>query len=235
MTSNCGRPFNWRAALITLPIVLLLLGLGTWQLQRLQWKEGLLAEIAAQQQQPALTMLQHEVADNLNYRRAELTGLLDRGAGYRLWPRTYEGRGGYHWLVPMVVATAAGPTAKPDGLLLLVNLGWLPDDAPPPSTAGSDVEVLTGTLRRPDPGNSFTPANPATGNTIYRVDLEEISADLGAPVFPYVLYADKIGNQPPLGGQITLSLPNNHRRYAITWFVLAGAVLVIYALATRRR
>lgn len=233
------KKFNIWAALITLPILLLLLGLGLWQVQRAEWKAGLLAEIAARQNAPVLTMLRPEPSEDLNYRRAVLTGLIDRGAGYKLWPRTHEGQAGFHWLVPMVVATADGVAAKPDGLLVLVNLGWLPDDAKdgaglPASSRGSEVEVISGTLRRPDGGNAFTPPNPANGNSLYVVDLAQISEQLGAPVFPYVFYADKMGDQPPIGGQAVLSLPNNHRQYAITWFVLAAAVVVIFVLAVRR-
>lgn len=229
------HPFNWRAAIITLPVVALLLGLGVWQLQRLAWKEGLIAHIAAQQAAPPLAMLSDEgAAADLDYRRAVLSGLVDRGAAFKLWPRTHDGESGYHWLVPMVVATSSGPTGKPDGILVMVDYGWVPQDYTPATTSVGDVETISGTLRAPAAPNGFTPSNPETGAVIHWVDLPTIAARLGAPVFPYVLEADKMGDRPPIGGQTVLSLPNNHLEYAITWFVLAACVLVIAWLATRR-
>lgn len=230
-----SRAIKWRAILITLPIVALLLGLGTWQLQRLQWKESLLAEVAAKQNAEPVVMLTEELgASDLSYRRAILSGLVDRGAAYKLWPRTHEGKSGYHWLVPMVVATANGNTDKPGGILLLVDLGWVPQDYVAHTTAVGDVETISGTLRLPTPPNDFTPPNPDGGNVIYSVDTAAIAAQLEAPVFPYVLEADKTGDQPPIGGQTVTSLPNNHLQYAITWFLLAACVVVIAWLAVRR-
>ena len=37
----------------------------------------------------------------------------------------------------------------------------------------------------------------------------------------------------PEGGQTRLELPNNHLQYAITWFLLAGALVVIYLVYVR--
>lgn len=217
-----------------LPVIALLLGLGVWQLQRLHWKEGLLQDIAARQAaEPVVMLTAANSKEDLNYRRAILSGLVDRGAAYKVWPRTHDGASGYDWLVPMVVATANGATDKPNGMLVMVNLGWVPQDYVPPSTAVGDVETISGTLRLPEVPNAFTPANPDKGNIIYVIDTTAIGAQLGAPVFPYVLDADKMGDVPPIGRQMVVSLPNNHLQYAITWFVLAACAAVVMFLMGR--
>lgn len=229
--------FNWRAALIALPVVVLLLGLGVWQLQRLAWKENLLAEMAAQQNAPPVTMLRHDDAA-MEYKRAVLSGLIDRGAAFKLWPRTHDGKAGYHWIVPMVVASAEW-NDKPAGILIMVDLGWVPEDYAPPSTTVGEVESVSGILRAPEKPNQFVPPNPESGNVIHWIDLSSIAERLGAPVYPFVLEADKTGENPPIGredgGEFGASLPNNHLQYAITWFVLAGIAVVIFVLASRQK
>ena len=51
------RPQFW-PTVVTVPIVLLCLGLGAWQIKRLFWKEGLIAERAAAVAAPAVPVPQ---------------------------------------------------------------------------------------------------------------------------------------------------------------------------------
>jgi surfeit locus 1 family protein len=219
---------NIFAALLALAILATLLGLGLWQVQRLTWKENLLASMAARQNQAPLETLPPASDDN-DYKRVVLTGLLDRAAAFALGPRTLEGKNGNHWLVPMVMTDRTG-----EGVIVLVNLGWVPVDYQPPVTATAQVETLSGLLRHAPAPNMFTPANPATGRLLFWVDAPALSMRLGAPVYPYVLYADKMGDTPPVGGVASVSLPNNHLSYAITWFLLALIWVVMCGLAVRR-
>lgn len=222
--------FSWGASLITAAAFVLLVGLGLWQLQRLEWKQSILTDISTAQDRAPLRALPDDIT-KLDYQRVELTGLLDRAAALKLGLRTYQGKSGYHWVVPMIVAA----DTPGQGHVVLVNLGWVPQDYVPPDNASSNIETITGVLRAPQQPGWMAPTNPATGPVIHWIDLSSISDRLDTPIYPYVLEADKSGDNPPIGGQALASLPNNHLQYAITWFVLAGCVLVIFFLASRNK
>ena len=58
----------------------------------------------------------------------------------------------------------------------------------------------------------------------------------GVSVLPFYIDAGPASNPGgyPLGGQTNTELPNNHLQYAITWYSLAGVLVVIYLLMLRR-
>ncbi len=221
--------FSWRKTIITALVVATLLGLGMWQLQRLQWKTDLLAAITDRQIAPPITTLPKEGTD-LNFRRVTLTGFIDRSAGFRLQSRVYDGKAGQEYIVPMVI-----PTGSKTGTVVLLNLGWVPSEWKPMARAAGGIETVSGTLYAPARPSRFTPDNPPTGDTLYWIDTAGSSIRLQAPVSPHVLYLDRLGDAPPIGGQLHIDLPNNHLQYAITWFLLAGIVMVMYVMASRTK
>jgi surfeit locus 1 family protein len=218
--------------LIALPLLLTLLGLGTWQVQRLQWKQALIDERDAALAQPPLTLTSSTSPGALRFRRAEATGTFLHERELHLGPRVHDGKAGLHALTPLRLA---------DGGLLLVNRGWVPEAARDPGTrpdgqVGGEVTV-TGVVMAYGPPNAFTPDNDATANTWYTIDLDAMSRAVGAPLLPVVLAADAtpVPGGLPVGGQGRPELRNQHLQYAITWYALAVALVVIYVLFHRRR
>jgi len=226
MSSN-RRKFPLWATILTVIGVTILCGLGTWQVQRLHWKQGLLADIEQAYQVDATKHLigsddimaaWHE--DRLALRGTAIGRFLKKS--FKLGPRTLNGKQGYHLYSPLLLL---------DGGTLLVNRGWIPADAnmPPPPNG---TQRVTGILRKPDIANEFTPLNRPVDNEWYVIDFAQIASEKNlANLAPYVLYVEgtDTGTLPVPVGQKP-ELFNNHKSYAIFWFMMAGLMVVFYVL-----
>ena len=214
----------------------LLLGLGTWQLQRLHWKEGLIAQREAGLKAAPValpTTLDEAHALEFHPVRAEGQFRNDRELDLNLESKT--GEAGFHIVTPLMLA---------DGTALLVDRGFVPTElkAPETRTAGepSGAIAVTGLVRLPSAGKPswFTPDNDAGRNSWFYVDVAAMAQAAGAArVLPFYIDAGATPNPGgwPKGGQTLTDLPNNHLQYAITWYSLALALIVIYIRFARRR
>jgi surfeit locus 1 family protein len=213
-----------------------LLGLGTWQVERLFWKEELIAQRhAAVTAAPIDLPASLEAARLLEYHRMRVTGRLANDRELYLGATSPDGRAGYQVITPLRFA---------DGRSVLVNRGFIPQDrkAPESRTAGElEGEVtVTGLLRLPPLGKPhwFIPANNAERNYWLYVDVPAMAAAAHLDrVLPFYIDADATPNPGglPVGGQTPLDLPNDHLQYAFTWYALAAGLAVIYILFIRRR
>ena len=226
--------FRFWPSAISLVLFVTLLGLGTWQLHRLEWKDNLIAEIAARQLDAPLDISSQQTCDDsFSYRPASATGLFQHDHELFLHAISKEGAGGYHVLTPMQME---------DGRFLLVDRGFIPFDKREPASrqAGRIAGEVTvhGLLRYPDAPHWFQPANDPKQNDWYGFDLGAMAsaAQIGT-FFPCVLAADDAPNVGgwPEGGQTRLTLDNPHLGYTITWYSLALVLLVIYLLSSWQR
>jgi surfeit locus 1 family protein len=213
-----------------------LCGLGTWQVQRLHWKEGLIAERRAALALPpvSVTRLSGD-ASAQNLRRVTATGAFLHDRELHLVARTRDGNVGIEIVTPLALAS---------GGFLLVDRGWVPQDRADPATrqegqvAGPvTVEGVVGHAGRP---NFFTPDNEPQRNVWHFVDIAAMSKAAGiAPgeVVPYIFVAGETPNPGglPIGRAASADLPNPHLGYAITWFALAAALVAIYLMMTLTR
>ncbi|HYZ41610.1 MAG TPA: SURF1 family protein [Stellaceae bacterium] len=228
------RPLFW-PTLFTAPTLLLLLALGFWQIERLGWKENLIA-----QRQTAVAAAPVAVPQNLEEARGmEFRHVIDEGEFLNdkeiFIGATSEGGGlGYHVLTPL---------REPNGRVVFVNRGFIPSELRDPAkrAAGqlSGRVQVKGLLRLPPDGRPswFLPDNRPDLNYWFWVDIPEMSAaDKLERVAPFYIDADATPNPGgwPKGGVTRLTLPNDHLQYAITWFSLAVALVVIYVLYHRR-
>jgi len=228
------RPQFW-PTVITVPIVLLCLGLGAWQIQRLHWKEGLIAARAAAVAAPAIPVPPGDaVPDGLEFHHVTDTGVFLNDKEIFLGATSEGGENGYQVLTPL---------REPGGRIVFVNRGFIPSELKDRARrrAGEPVGPVKveGLLRLPPAGrpNWFLPDNRPDLNYWFWVDLPAMAAaDKLGPVAPFYIDADKTPNPGgwPRGGVTRLELPNNHLQYAITWFSLAVAMVVIYVLFHRR-
>lgn len=215
--------------------VALLCYLGVWQLQRLSWKENILAQIDAQYQQRSnedLLIDPSVLEQDFKYKRALLVGQWDYKNQIPLGPRTHNGKIGYHIITPFEVI---------DGGILLVNRGWVSQDWPLEMDSAQIPlpAFITGLIQRPPKPNMFTANNSPEKNQWVHLDIEDIKAahSLEEPVYQYVMLLESElpeGNindwPPPIVKATKPHLNNNHMQYAIFWFVMAGALIVIYVL-----
>jgi len=228
------RPQFW-PTVFTVPVALLCLGLGSWQVQRLFWKEGLIAERAAAVAASAVAAPQSAAgASGLEFHHVTDEGVLLNDKEIFLGATSEAGRNGYQVLTPL---------RQPDGRIVFVNRGFIPaelkDRAKRIAGEPSGPVRIEGLLRLPPKGrpNLFLPDNRPDLNYWFWVDLPAMAAaDKLDRIAPFYIDADAAPNPGgwPKGGVTRLALPNNHLQYAITWFSLAVALIVIYVLFHRR-
>jgi surfeit locus 1 family protein len=221
--------------LFTVPGVLILLGLGIWQIQRLHWKEGLIAQrdaaVAAAPIAPPQTLAEAR-ADEFHHVVAE--GVFQNDKELFLAASSDSGESGYQVVTPFSLA---------DGRTIFVNRGFIPlelkDRAKRAGGELSGTVRIAGLLRVPPASKPsfFLPDNRPDLNLWFWVDLPAMAQQAGiADPVPFYIDADNTPNPGgwPKGGITRLDLPNDHLQYAITWFSLAVALVVIYVLYHRR-
>jgi surfeit locus 1 family protein len=228
------RPLFW-PTVFSVPVLLLLLGLGSWQIERLFWKRELIAQRqAALAAAPATAPRSLEEARGLEFRHVTDEGVFVHGKEIFLGATSEAGRNGYQVLTPL---------QEPSGRIVFVNRGFIPAELKDPAkrSAGqiAGAVVVEGLLRLPPVKKPawFLPDNRADLNYWFWVDLPAMAlADRLDRVAPFYIDADTTPNPGgwPKGGVTRLQLPNDHLQYAITWFSLAVALIVVYFLFHRR-
>jgi surfeit locus 1 family protein len=222
---------------LMLAALAVLLGLGFWQLKRLQWKEGLIAQIEARSTASPITLEEAEAlareGRDPSYYRVKVDGRFHHAKELYLYAVS-DGRVGWHVITPLETA---------DGEMVLIDRGFVPDALRDPSTRATgqieNVVAVTGIVRAPDKQALFTPDNEPKANRWFWRDLSAMTRSMFPhgiiEVAPFFLEADKspVPGGWPEGGQTRLDIPSNHLQYAITWFLLAAALLVIYGLYLR--
>ncbi len=227
------QPTFW-PTVITAGAVLLAVGLGTWQVQRLFWKQGLIEQRQTKAKAPVLDGLPADFsAGRDEFRRVRVTGRYLNDKEIYLAARSHRGNAGFHIVTPFALA---------GGGHILVDRGWVPLSVKDPiaRAAGqiTGVTTVAGYLRATQKGGYFTPENTPGKNIWYSIDIPAVARATGLDdLKPYFIEADgtPIPGGFPVGGQTRLELPNNHLQYVVTWYSLAIAGLVIYILYHRRR
>lgn len=227
------RPLLW-PTLMTLPAVLGALALGTWQVQRLEWKNALITERQARRAAPPLAGLPASFDPALHeFRKVRVEGRFRHENELYLAARSLRGSPGYHVVTPFALAGRG---------TILVNRGWIPlERKSPESRKLGQVEgtvALEGYLRLPPEPGWFVPDNEPAKNFWFYVDIPAMARVAGIDdVKPYLLEAGPAENRGgyPVGGVTRFDAPNDHLQYAITWYAMAVIGIVIYLLYHRRR
>lgn len=218
MTEPAKR-FPWGLTVACAISLVILISLGVWQVQRLAWKEGLITAAEVAQTQPPVSMAELATLPEPEFRRTylacdfqsqpyvELQSIQDGEPGVRL-------------------------VSFCDGWL--VDLGFVAESVSArPARMEAAVPGLTAQVRRVPPPNGFAP--PPEGRHFFGRDNAAMMTALGqdGPVRPYVLFAE--GSAWPQWSAIRPGAPpvafsNNHLGYALTWFGLAIALLVMWGV-----
>lgn len=232
-------------SLFALAAFVLLVGLGVWQVQRLGWKEGLIAKLDQRLKLPPMPLPSPDRWSRLDpeqneFRRVAFTAtfLLDKeaplySAGSPFRP---DVSGGGYWIFT--------PARLPDGHIVMVDRGFVPlQDRDPKTRPGGEISgpvQIVGTLRWPEQANWFIPNNDVTHNLWFRRDPAAMARGLGlGAVAPF--YVAQEAPIPPGGlpkpGPLTANLRNAHLQYALTWFGLAAVLAIVFLsrVVSRRR
>jgi surfeit locus 1 family protein len=207
------------------PAFAILIGLGVWQIERLHWKLGLIAQMHANMVAAPISLDQAlALGDNAQYRMAMLRGHFDNPHEAFLFTTGPEGAPVFHILTPFILD---------DGRALLIDRGFIPTTLRDPHTRAlpNGERLLFGVWRTPDAPGPFTPAPDRANRIWYARDLPAIArADgvkLAAPVLIEADGTPNVGGWPK-GGQTVVALHNDHLQYSIVWFGLALGLLGIY-------
>ena len=218
--------------------VIILIGLGIWQLDRKTWKENLIATITTRISRapvdlPPRASWPRLTQDDSEYTRVVFPAEFLEGqealvytAGSSLRPDV-KGQG--YWVF--------APAQLAGGSIVLVNRGFVPADRKDPATRvegnpRGTVDIV-GVMRWPETRGAFTPADDVGGNVWYMRDPQAMAAAkkwaIAAP-----FYIDQESPVPsggvPLPGKLDVQLPDNHLQYAITWFGLALGLAGVYVV-----
>lgn len=242
------RSLFW-PAVATLLVVVILCALGVWQVERLAWKEDLIARVNARLTAAPIAAPSPPDWPHLDLAAAEYTPVTVAGTflndleAHVIYTLTEpKGRlGGVGFMVMTPLRTDAG-------WIVYVNRGFVPREKIDPVTrSGGQIAGQTkvvGLLRRPAGRSWVGPADKAARNEWFSRDPALYAAAAGLPrgdVAPYIIDAAFDPALPgglPQGGETVVSFPNNHLGYAITWFGLAVAavgVFMAFAIGRLRR
>jgi surfeit locus 1 family protein len=230
-----GRPILL-LALVAVAFAVLV-ALGTWQVQRLHWKEALIGHVterlaAAPEPLPPAEDWSALAPEDYEFRKVVLRGtfLNDQELHVSIaltQPHGPIGGFGYFVVTPLVLENGDG--------VVLVNRGFVPLDRKDPATRAegqpAGVVEIVGLMRPPDEGNLFTPATDRDRNIWFARDPAMMAGALSlgdARVAPFTV--DDMATAPgglPQGGETVIAFPNSHLQYAVTWYGLAAALLAV--------
>jgi surfeit locus 1 family protein len=201
-----------------------LIGLGIWQLQRLQWKEGIIAGAEAMiAAEPVwLSGAKPPEPQEDRYRSVKVIG---RFTGEEAHVLTSSRESGPGFLVIAVFEMGSDmPRAYPGPRRILIDRGFVPEAEKSTPRPVMDAQFVTGNLNWPDDVTPSTPPYDDEREIWYGRDVAGIAALLGTE--PTLIIArsdtgDGITPQP-----VTVAgFRNNHWQYAVTWFSLAAVWL----------
>jgi surfeit locus 1 family protein len=227
-------------AIVALALALLL-SLGTWQVQRLHWKEGLLVQISERRQSEPVPLggiaEKERTGEDEEYARVVIEGVFDHSRERHFFA-THQGRSGFYIYTPMTLS---------GGKILFVNRGFVPYEMKSVVTRmAGQVEgpvSLTGYFRNRLSAKPswLVPDNDPAKNIFYWKDLDAMAATAGLDpqkVLPFFVDVDDAVKNPggfPQGGVTQFELSNNHLQYAVTWYGLALALALVAGVMVFKR
>lgn len=238
--ARMGRGKVIVTGILFLVALAILLSLGTWQVERLHWKEKLLADIAERRVAQPVTLGGIEAMEasggDIEYRPFTVSGVFANNRERHFFA-TWHGQTGYYVYTPLQLA---------DGRFLFVNRGFVPYEAKEPEMRKqgqlTGEQTVTGLARArlAEKPSAIVPENDLAKNIFYWKDLDAMAASTGIPedrLVPFFLDAGDAPNPKglPIGAVTQFDLPNNHLQYAATWYGLAAALVGVALFALFRK
>ncbi len=228
------RPRLW-PTVFTVPAIVIMLGLGVWQLQRLAWKTEIIETFDARVAgDPVAPPAEVDDIERWRFTRVGAIGSFLHDRELQITGKPYKGTAGFHVITPFVTD---------NGLTVFVNRGWVPEDRrrpemrpetllPPPVT-------IDGIIREAGVKGRFVPENEPQNDVWFVVRPAAMADHLGltGPVANY--FIDEFADAPrptrlPFGAAREITVRNDHLQYAITWFLLAITLALVYVVWHRQ-
>ena len=195
--------------------IFVFVGLGTWQIIRLNWKNNLIIEIENSLKNPPVELAESNKENFLKFRTS---GSIDFDKQIYLYNLNDTGTPGFEVINPITIEDEN----------YLINRGWIPFEKKGTQEINVfDQKNIIGTLKLQGRKNIFKPDNDLYENYWFSLNREDVLKFTGKNFSKYIIYLD--GNyQLPRPKKVTANISNNHQKYAITWFSLALSILLLY-------
>lgn len=235
MTAALHWKIHWPTTLLSLVILPSLLGLGHWQLNRADEKRRVQAEFDVGQSALPLDIAQLPLQPE-TYARVKMSGHYDNVHSFLLDNRISHGRFGYEILTAFVPANNTN-VVNGSAKTVLVDRGWIEGDptrVQRPEIAAIEGEVeLIGSIYRDTARFHFIDNSQETRwpKLIQNLQMDDLQKQFGAPIYPFIVRLD-----PAMPGAYRAEWqifangfgPERHIAYAVTWFALACALVIIW-------
>jgi surfeit locus 1 family protein len=209
----------------------LLIGLGVWQLYRLQWKEGILAQIHLAEISPPIALPAHPN----RFEKVIVSGTWVPGKAILYGDEVHDGP-----VTPVEGGQLIQPLREASGRVILVDLGWVPERKPVAVAMPAGPVSVVGYIHKTESPGWFAGQDDPAAGLYYTLNPAKMGAAMGfAEVAPFALVA--MGPLPPQGSALPQPAqhlpqpPNNHYEYALTWFGFAIVLVFEFFFFARKR
>ncbi len=215
------KPFLFSIFVFT--FITLFCALGTWQIHRLQWKQDLINQI---NEGLNSTPLKYSKNIKNNYQRVILQGKYDFENQIFLYSLNEKGQPGFDIITPF-------ETTEEE--YVLINRGWINKEMKNNSKINLvNKKKIVGLLKKIEKKNIFKPDNDIKKNIWFFIDLNKIQEITGRNFINSIVFLEDKTINLPSPKKITIEVPNNHLKYAITWYSISISIL-FYFLYFRRQ
>ncbi len=200
--------------------------LGTWQLYRLQWKLELIQEITFGLKS---SPIEYSNSIKKNYQRVNATGKFNFDKQIYLYSLNDSGKPGYDVITPF-------RTNKNENVL--VNRGWIDKELKENASINPEVkseQEIVGLLRKIYKPNIFKPDNDLINNIWFSINLEDLKAVTGEQFYDFIIFLENNQSKTPLPRKINIDVPNNHLKYAITWYAISISIIFYYLYFRKKK
>ena len=205
--------------------IILFCSLGTWQIYRLQWKLNLISEINNGLSSKPINYSNSRV---INYQKVKFNGKFDLDKQIYLYNLNSKGVPGFDIITPIKLNTNE---------VLLVNRGWIEKELKESSQINSNIKTkkITGLLRKIYKPNMFKPENDLKNNIWFSINLNDMEKFTEIKYPNFVIFLENSEIKVPLPKKITIDMPNNHLKYAITWYSISISILFYYLYFRKKK
>lgn len=219
--------FPYVATLVAFIAIVIMLGLGFWQLDRKAQKEARLASVEIAKLSANIDLPQ-AFSDPLNYQDYIVSAggiVIDKY--FYIDNKLVNSKPGFHVLVPF----------STDYGVVMLNLGWLSATGVRSDLPRFDLPPMNnieGLLYLPVNNSLITETNTQYGKypvLLQQVDLDEISKHLNIDILPGVIRLLPSDSEFVREWQAVTMSPDKHLGYAVQWIGLAIAALTVYLLS----
>lgn len=196
--------------------ITLFCSLGTWQLYRLQWKTDLINQINQGLKSSPIKYTQNI---KKNYQRVVLTGKYHFENQIFLYSLNNKGQPGFDVITPFETINKEN---------VLINRGWIKKELKNSPKINSLSNNIIGLLRKANKKNLFTPNNNIKENIWFSLNSDDVKKTTGKKFNELIVYLEDQMIVIPKPKKITVDVPNNHLKYAITWYSISISILFYY-------